>query len=54
MVLNRPRHLIAQVLCVPAGGQQACRWTTGHRTRLYSEFTVLVRYPHAAGSGSYL
>jgi len=48
MVLNRPRHLVAQVLCVPAGGQQACRWTTGHRTRLYSEFTVLVRYPHAA------
>ena len=48
MLLNRPRHLVAQVLCVPSGESQACRWTAGHRARLYSKFTVLVRYRHAS------
>ena len=28
-------------VCVGAGGPQACTWTSDHRARLYSEFTVL-------------
>jgi hypothetical protein len=47
-LLDRPRHLVKQVLCVPSSRPEGCRWTTGHRTRLYSEFTVLVRYRDAA------
>jgi hypothetical protein len=34
---------IAQAICVGSGGPHACRWTTGHRSRLYAEFTVFTR-----------
>ena len=30
-------------ICVGAGGPRACRWTTDHRSRLYSQFTVFTR-----------
>jgi hypothetical protein len=43
MVLNRPRHLVRQALCVGSGGPQACRANADH-VQLYSEFTVFVRY----------
>ena len=33
-----------QALCVGVGGRSACRWTSGHRARLYSEFMVFTRY----------
>jgi len=33
-----------QAVCVGTGGPSACRWQTGHRARLYSEFTVFTRY----------
>ena len=33
-----------EVLCVGIGGPSACRWTSGHRARLYSEFMVFTRY----------
>ncbi len=47
VILERPRHLVRQVLCVPSGGPPTCRWTSGHRTRFYSEFTVFTRYRQA-------
>jgi hypothetical protein len=31
---------IAQAICVGSGAPHACRWTTGHRSRLYAKFTV--------------
>jgi hypothetical protein len=34
---------VSQVLCVGSGGPARCRWTSGHRVRLYSEFTVFTR-----------
>jgi hypothetical protein len=44
---------VRQVLCVGSGGQATCRWTSGHRARLYSELTVFTRlrqrYVAAAG-----
>ena len=40
---------IAQAICVGSGGSRACRWTTGHRSRLYSEFTVFTRSPLNGG-----
>ena len=30
-------------ICVGTGGPQACVWTTDHRSRLYSQFTVFAR-----------
>ena len=33
-----------QVICVGTGGPSACRWTSGQRARLYSEFRVFTRY----------
>ena len=33
-----------KVRCVGSGGPSACRWTSGHRGRLYSEFMVFTRY----------
>jgi hypothetical protein len=38
---------IRQVMCVASGGASACRWTSGHRARLYSEFTVFAWYRQA-------
>jgi hypothetical protein len=37
------RFHVGQLVCVGTGGPQACRWTTGHRSRLYSEFRVFGR-----------
>ena len=37
---------VSQVLCVGRGGPANCRWTSGHRARLYSEFTVFTRLLH--------
>jgi hypothetical protein len=33
-----------QVLCVGTGGPSSCRWTSGHRARIYSEFRVFTRH----------
>jgi hypothetical protein len=40
---------VGQAICVGSGGADACRWTTGHRSRLYSEFTVFTRSPLNGG-----
>ena len=44
---------VRQVLCLGSGGPANCRWTSGHRARLYSELTVFTRlrqrYVPAAG-----
>lgn len=34
---------IGEAICVGSGGPPACRWTTGHRSRLYAEFRVFAR-----------
>ena len=34
---------IDQAICVGSGGPHACRWTIGHRSRLYTEFKVFAR-----------
>ncbi len=34
---------VSQVICVGSGGPTTCRWTSGHRARLYSELTVFTR-----------
>ena len=38
-----------QAVCVASGGPIACRWTAGHRVRLYSVFTVFARSPLNGG-----
>ena len=43
---------VLQVNCVGSGGSTACRWTSGHRARLYSEFTVFTRLAHRNVGGS--
>ena len=43
-MLERPITPPLQVICVGTGGPSTCRWTSGHRARLYSEFTVFTRY----------
>lgn len=41
---------IGQMICVGSGGLDACRWrTSGHRSRLYSEFRVFTRSPGNGG-----
>jgi hypothetical protein len=40
---------LGQAICVGSGGAHACRWTAGHRSRLYSEFTVFTRSPLNGG-----
>ena len=40
---------IGQVTCVESGGPDACRWTSGHLSRLYSQFTVFARSPRNGG-----
>lgn len=37
------------VICVGGGGPSTCRWTVGHRARLYSQFTVFTRSPYQGG-----
>jgi hypothetical protein len=39
----------AQATCVGSGGAHACRWITGHRSRLYAEFRVFTRSPFNGG-----
>lgn len=34
---------VGRVVCVGAGGANACQWTRGHLSRLYSEFTVFTQ-----------
>lgn len=34
---------IREAICVGSGGSHACRWTTGHRSRLYAAFKVFTR-----------
>jgi hypothetical protein len=40
---------VGQATCVGSGGPHACRWTTGHRSRLYAEFRVVARSPLNGG-----
>src|SRR5262245_10344025 len=42
-VMLKQHPSVSQVLCVGSGGPAQCRWTSGHRTRLYSELTVFTR-----------
>jgi hypothetical protein len=42
-VLPEQHPKIRQVMCVPSGGPSTCRWTSGHRARLYSQFTVFAQ-----------
>ncbi len=39
-VLPEQHPAIGQVICVASGDRSTCRWTSGHRGRLYSELTV--------------
>jgi hypothetical protein len=50
-MLDRPLAPPQQVVCVGTGGPSACRWTTGHRVRLFSEFMVFMRHRYSAGEG---
>ena len=34
---------VGRVVCVGAGGANACEWTSGHLARVYSEFTVFTQ-----------
>jgi hypothetical protein len=43
VMLHRPLAPARQVICVGTGGPATCSWTSGHRTRLYSEFRVFTR-----------
>jgi hypothetical protein len=36
-----------QVICVGSGEASSCRWTSGHRVRLYSELRVFAWSRHA-------
>lgn len=48
---DRPLAPPGQVVCVGTGGPQRCRWTSGKRARLYSEFTVFMRHGYAYVEG---
>lgn len=39
------------VVCIGSGGPSSCRWTSGHRAKLYSELQVFAWAPHADFSG---
>ena len=43
------RFHVGQRVCVGTGGPHTCKWTTGYRSRLYSEFTVFTRSRHIGG-----
>ncbi len=43
---------VRQVICVGSGGPTTCRWTSGHRARLYSEPTVFTRLHQRNVAGS--
>ena len=38
-----------ETICVGTGGPRACKWTAGHRSRLYSEFKVFTRSRYIGG-----
>ena len=40
---------VGLVTCVGAGGPTACKWTSGHGSRLYSRFTVYARARYVGG-----
>lgn len=40
------RFWAGEPFCVGIGGSDACQWTSGHRSRLYSEFRVFTRARH--------
>ena len=46
-VLPREHPGIREVICVGSGGESSCRWTTGHRVRLYSVLRVFAWYRQA-------
>ena len=46
-VLPEEHPGIRQLSCVGIGGPSRCRWTSGHRARLYSELRVFAWYRHA-------
>jgi hypothetical protein len=46
-VLPEQHPAIRQVICVGSGGPRSCRWTSGHRVRLYSELRVFAWYRQA-------
>jgi hypothetical protein len=37
------RFTAGLTICVGTGGPRACKWTAGHRSRLYSQFKVFAR-----------
>jgi hypothetical protein len=43
---------VRQVLCVGSGGPTTCRWTNGHRARLYSQLKVFTRLRQRNVAGS--
>ena len=47
--VDRHGFHIGLAVCVGAGGPRACRWTSGHRARLYSQFTVFSRSRYVGG-----
>ena len=46
-VLPDEHPAIRQVICVGSGGPSSCRWTSGHRVRLFSQLRVFAWYRHA-------
>ena len=46
-VLPTEHPAIRQIICVGSGGPSSCRWTSGHRVRLYSQLRVFAWYRHA-------
>lgn len=46
-VLPKEHPKIRQVICVGTGGPSSCRWTGGHRVRIYSALRVFAWYRHA-------
>jgi hypothetical protein len=46
-VLPKEHPGIRQIICVGDGGPAACRWTSGHRGRVFSQLRVFAWYRHA-------
>ena len=46
-VLPEQHPGIRQIVCAGSGGPSSCRWTSGHRGRLYSELRVFAWYRQA-------
>ena len=43
------RFHVGQRVCVGTGGPHSCRWTTGHSSRLFSDFRVFTRSRYIGG-----